>query len=71
MAANDEAVVSAVTEQLHEWPKSQPRRAVRMTAALYPFERLGSPITVNVGDAFRVGRIFDATKAAYAVGAAL
>lgn len=47
MAANDEAVVSAVTEQLHEWPKSQPRRAVRMTAALYPFERLGSPITVN------------------------
>lgn len=25
----------------------------------------------NIGDAFRVGRIFDATKAAYAVGAAL
>jgi 2-enoate reductase len=30
-----------------------------------------APELHNIGDAFRVGRIFDATKAAYAIGAAL
>ena len=47
MASNGEAVVSAVTEQLHTWPGSRPRRAMRMTAKLYPYEHLKSPITVN------------------------
>jgi membrane dipeptidase len=47
MAAKGEAVVSAVTEQVHRWPKSQPRHAARMTAALHPYRHLSSPITVN------------------------
>lgn len=47
MSSQYEAVVSAVTEQVHAWPGVRPRHAVRMTAALYPYEHLNSPITVN------------------------
>ncbi len=47
MSSQYEAVVSTVTERVHTWPGVQPRHAVRMTAALFPYEHLSSPITVN------------------------
>jgi 2-enoate reductase len=47
MTLRGEVVVTTVTEQVHTWPCSRRQHATRMSAALFPYDHLFSPITVN------------------------